>query len=68
MITGALVDITLTVIGLVCYALYESCDPIASGEIDRIDQLIPHTALNLFDGIPGITGLYFAAIASAALR
>lgn len=54
-------------IGLLIYAYYESCDPLTSGSIEKVDQIVPYFLLDLLGKYPGIPGLFVAAIFSAAL-
>ncbi|XP_052257342.1 sodium-coupled monocarboxylate transporter 1-like [Dreissena polymorpha] len=55
--------------GLVAYAyfLQKGCDPIASQQISNPNQIIPYLVTDLFAGVPGITGLFLAALCSASL-
>uniref|UniRef100_T1I4I4 Uncharacterized protein n=1 Tax=Rhodnius prolixus TaxID=13249 RepID=T1I4I4_RHOPR len=54
-------------VGISVYSLYHNCDPFLSKELDNIDQLIPHHVIKLDNKPPGLAGLYFAGILSAAL-
>ena len=46
---------------------YSGCDPVLSGEIVRADSLVALTVRRLFKGIPGLTGLFIAAIFSSTM-
>ncbi|XP_052783067.1 sodium-coupled monocarboxylate transporter 2-like [Mya arenaria] len=54
--------------GLVIFAYYTSkgCDIYNSGVINNINQLVPYTVLELFGDLPGLPGLFIAALSSAA--
>ena len=43
--------------GVAIYAYYSSigCDPLASGRIDNVNQLIPLTVIDLFSSLPGLS-------------
>ena len=49
------------------YFTEKGCDPLASGEVPNINQLIPFTVMELFDSVPGLPGLFIAALAAASL-
>ncbi|KAH3892684.1 hypothetical protein DPMN_016809 [Dreissena polymorpha] len=55
--------------GLVAYAYFsqKGCDPIALQHISNPNQIIPYLVTDLFAGVPGITGLFLAALCSASL-
>lgn len=53
--------------GLIIYTLYESCDPVASGKIEKLDQILPLFVMEVASKIPGLPGLFIAGIFSAAL-
>nr|XP_039257386.1 sodium-coupled monocarboxylate transporter 1-like [Styela clava] len=61
--------ITITSVGngLIMYAFYEGCDPVKSGKIESIDQGISYMTLEIFQSIPGMTGLFISSIFSASL-
>lgn len=67
MVGGSLLSFGLAGIGLVIFAIFESCDPVFSGRIQSIDQVVPFTAAYLLGNTPGLMGLYIATIFSAAL-
>lgn len=68
MVGGSFIQFAYIGVGLVAYALFETCDPVKSGKIQSIDQIVPYTVIYLLSDIPGLTGLYVAAISSATLR
>lgn len=53
--------------GLIMYAKYQECDPVASGKIQKIDQILPYFVMDVASKIPGLPGLFIAGIFSAAL-
>ncbi|KAF4522374.1 hypothetical protein B566_EDAN012231, partial [Ephemera danica] len=53
--------------GLLIYASYQDCDPLTSGRIREPDQLLPLYVLDVAGHIPGLSGLFFAGVFSAAL-
>lgn len=53
--------------GLLIYARYEICDPITTGMIDQVDQILPYYVMDIAAKIPGLPGLFIAGIFSAAL-
>lgn len=54
-------------IGLVIYHQYETCDPLVSGRIEKVDQILPYFIVNVANKVPGLPGLFVAGIFSAAL-
>ncbi|XP_071119283.1 sodium-coupled monocarboxylate transporter 1-like [Haliotis cracherodii] len=61
---------TLCVIGgLVAYGYYDfkRCDPVASNQIDKGDQVLPFMTIDIFRNLPGMPGLFLAALYSASL-
>ncbi|XP_039249056.2 sodium-coupled monocarboxylate transporter 1-like [Styela clava] len=53
--------------GLVLYAYYEGCDPVLSGLVEKSDQAIPRLALELFQDMPGMIGMFVSAAFSGTL-
>lgn len=53
--------------GLIIYTKYESCDPVQSGQIEKIDQILPLFVMDVAAKVPGLPGLFIAGIFSAAL-
>lgn len=69
MAIGTIFTTTLTtLIGLVLYAKYYDCDPVASHQIDNINQLVTHFVLDLANQIPGLNGVFIAGVFAAGLR
>ncbi|XP_017868992.1 PREDICTED: sodium-coupled monocarboxylate transporter 2-like, partial [Drosophila arizonae] len=54
-------------VGLVCYAVYYDCDPMATGLAGRRDQLVPLLVMRVLGVVPGLPGLFVSAVFSAAL-
>ncbi|XP_067679756.1 sodium-coupled monocarboxylate transporter 2-like [Haliotis asinina] len=55
--------------GLVAYSYYDykRCDPIASNQIDNINQVLPFLTIEIFRNLPGMAGVFLAALYSASL-
>ena len=54
--------------GLVAYAVYKDCDPLTSGKIAKPDQILPYLVKEKLRSIPGVVGLFIAAVYSGVLR
>ncbi|GAB0086784.1 hypothetical protein DMENIID0001_009630 [Sergentomyia squamirostris] len=54
-------------IGLIAYAAYEYCDPSSLGIVRKVDQIIPYFVMDIGSAIPGLPGLFIAAIFSSAM-
>lgn len=46
--------------GLMAFAHYEHCDPMKSGQIDAIDQLMPFYVMDNFGEIKFFVGIFVA--------
>ena len=55
--------------GVSIFAYYSStgCDPLASGKIRNINEIVPYAVLDLFGTMPGFPGLFIASLSSATL-
>ncbi|KAL7643094.1 UNVERIFIED_CONTAM: hypothetical protein RMT77_006384 [Armadillidium vulgare] len=53
--------------GLVIYATYAGCDPMTLGKIKKKDEIITYYVMDKLSLIPGLPGLFVAAIIGAAL-
>ncbi|KAG0729411.1 Sodium-coupled monocarboxylate transporter 1 [Chionoecetes opilio] len=53
--------------GMVAYAVYSTCDPLTSGKIKKADQIIPFLVTDKLGHIPGVSGLFMAAVYGAVL-
>lgn len=54
--------------GLVAYAAYVDCDPLASKRIEKADQIVPFLVADKLGQFPGMAGLFVAAVYGAVLR
>lgn len=64
---NATITFSSVIVGISVYSLYYKCDPILSEELNNVDQVMPHHVIKLDNKPPGLAGLYFAGILSAAL-
>ncbi|GFT15381.1 sodium-coupled monocarboxylate transporter 2 [Nephila pilipes] len=58
------------VLGLVLYAIFDTCDPVADEihtGVSKYDQIVPYYIITRFSSIPGLTGLCVAGIFSGSL-
>jgi len=62
-----ILDTALYYLGLVIYTRYKDCDPIETGLVKKIDQLVPLFVMDTLGGLPGIPGLLVAGLYSASL-
>ncbi|XP_047470463.1 sodium-coupled monocarboxylate transporter 1-like [Penaeus chinensis] len=53
--------------GLVAYAAYEDCDPLSNGQIEKPDQILAFLVADKLHHLPGMTGVFVAAVAGAVL-
>lgn len=53
--------------GIMIFAKYEDCDPLKSGQIQEIDQLVPHYVMESFHEFKGFVGIFVAGIFAASL-
>ncbi|XP_068906693.1 sodium-coupled monocarboxylate transporter 2-like [Tenebrio molitor] len=66
-ISIALLATFCVAIGLLMYAEYGDCDPVLDHKITKYDQMVPYYIMDVAKHIPGVSGLFMAAIYSAAL-
>lgn len=65
--------VTLNIIAATCglfvfaYYVDKGCDPLESKEITNPNQIIVHLISELFQTVPGLSGLFLAALTSACL-
>ncbi|KAF7634694.1 hypothetical protein Mgra_00005842 [Meloidogyne graminicola] len=57
----------ITYIGFLMVAFFQGCDPVGLKDVQTIDQLTILMANRIFEGIPGLPGLFLATIFSATL-
>ncbi|XP_073324802.1 sodium-coupled monocarboxylate transporter 1 [Pagrus major] len=53
--------------GLTMFSIYKNCDPLANGDVDTPDQLLPYLVMDILAVYPGIPGLFVAAAYSGTL-
>ncbi|RXG72753.1 Sodium-coupled monocarboxylate transporter 2 [Armadillidium vulgare] len=53
--------------GLVAYANYAGCDPMALGIIKRKEQIIPYFVMDKLSFIPGLPGIFVATLVGGSL-
>ncbi|RXG61361.1 Sodium-coupled monocarboxylate transporter 1 [Armadillidium vulgare] len=53
--------------GLVAYAAYADCDPLATKQIQKADQIVPFLVADKLKHLPGMAGLFVAAIYGGVL-
>lgn len=53
--------------GIVAYATYSDCDPLTSGRIEKPDQILPYLVLDKLSYLPGLAGLFVAAVYGGVL-
>ncbi|XP_058984481.1 sodium-coupled monocarboxylate transporter 1 isoform X4 [Musca domestica] len=54
-------------VGLLAFATFHDCDPIATGLCHSRDQLVPVLVMNVLGQFPGMPGLFVSGVFSAAL-
>ncbi|KAG8247926.1 hypothetical protein J6590_051226 [Homalodisca vitripennis] len=54
-------------LGLILYARYHQCDPVAAGVIRKANQMVPLYVMEVGRDYPGIAGLFMSGVMSAAL-
>ncbi|KAF6027668.1 hypothetical protein EB796_014024 [Bugula neritina] len=60
-------QIICAAIGLVAFTYYKTCDPVASGVIFSKDQIQPLFTMEIFQNLPGLSGLLMSSVFSASL-
>ncbi|XP_052776428.1 sodium-coupled monocarboxylate transporter 1-like [Mya arenaria] len=67
-LVGLILIVTLTcMIGVVIYAVYQSCHPVTAGLINRSDQLLPLFVMDTLGKVPGLAGVFIACVFSGGL-
>ncbi|KAK7497133.1 hypothetical protein BaRGS_00011663 [Batillaria attramentaria] len=65
---GMFIIITLcSLMGLVLYARYAECDPLADKQINNPNQLLPYFVVDVLGHLEGMSGLFVASLFSGAL-
>ncbi|XP_050713241.1 sodium-coupled monocarboxylate transporter 2-like isoform X2 [Eriocheir sinensis] len=54
-------------VGLVAYATYKDCDPITSGRVQKPDQILPYLVMEKLTRMPGLPGVFVAAVYGGVL-
>ncbi|XP_064211465.1 sodium-coupled monocarboxylate transporter 1-like [Tribolium castaneum] len=62
-----LMIVTYVSLGLTMYARYANCDPYKAGFIESPDQLLPYFVLDMGKRVPGVTGIFIAAMFCSSL-
>jgi sodium-coupled monocarboxylate transporter 8/12 len=61
--------VTLSVfLGLTVYATYADCDPLSTHKITKNDEIVSYYIMDISGNIPCLSGLFMAAMVSAAIR
>lgn len=55
-------------LGLVMYTFYADCDPMQSGQLSQISQLVPQFVRDIVGQIGGMRGLFVSSLICASLR
>ncbi|XP_014291035.1 sodium-coupled monocarboxylate transporter 2 [Halyomorpha halys] len=53
--------------GLIVFTHFEKCDPLATGVIEKPDQILSYFIIHVFRDVRGLAGVFFAGLVSAAL-
>uniref|UniRef100_A0A8C4TIX0 Solute carrier family 5 member 12 n=1 Tax=Erpetoichthys calabaricus TaxID=27687 RepID=A0A8C4TIX0_ERPCA len=53
--------------GLIMYAYYMNCDPLAAGFVSAPDQIMPYFVMEVLGNLPGLPGLFVACAFSGTL-
>ena len=54
--------------GYLMFKYFEGCDPLASGKIEKKNEMVVYLVVELFKNKPGVPGLFVAAAYSGMLR
>ncbi|KAL1487385.1 hypothetical protein MTO96_008009 [Rhipicephalus appendiculatus] len=69
-VTGTLLLVcvyaTMLSMGVALTIWFRGCDPLLSGAVDRVDQILPHYINTRLVQVPGFVGLYLAGVVCAA--
>ncbi|XP_071811310.1 sodium-coupled monocarboxylate transporter 1-like [Apostichopus japonicus] len=64
--TGVMQILAVTA-GMTIFAYYCKCDPLTSGHINRPDQIVPYFIMDVFQSVPGMSGLVISGAFCASL-
>ncbi|XP_064550482.1 sodium-coupled monocarboxylate transporter 2 [Drosophila montana] len=53
--------------GIVMYARYHDCDPIAQGLVSKLDKMVPYFVQDIMGHLTGMPGVFISCVFSAAL-
>jgi sodium-coupled monocarboxylate transporter 8/12 len=53
--------------GIIAYCVYYDCDLITSKRITKGEEILPRMVMDLLSDLPGLSGLFVAAVYSATL-
>lgn len=56
-----------TFMGLIVYAKYHDCDPLAAKQVEKSGQLMPFYIMDVAQDYPGLAGLFLAGVVCTAL-
>lgn len=65
--TAAICQFLLAYLSLLAYAEFANCDPLRSGKVTNMNQILPFYVMETFQQYSGLPGLYFAGLLSATL-
>ncbi|KAK4876936.1 hypothetical protein RN001_009442 [Aquatica leii] len=57
----------VTFTGIMMYSRYANCDPLTTGQISHVDQVLPFFVMDIGRNVPGLSGIFVAGIFAAAL-
>lgn len=63
-----IVMLIMMLTGVALYAVYAECDPVKSGKMLKLDQMVTTFVVEQLSNIPGSLGLFTAAMFSGSLR
>uniref|UniRef100_A0A914HJ04 Sodium/solute symporter n=1 Tax=Globodera rostochiensis TaxID=31243 RepID=A0A914HJ04_GLORO len=61
------IQLMIGYIGLLMVAYFDKCNPLALAEVKTVDQVTILMASRIFEGVPGLPGMFLATIFSATL-
>ncbi|EEC01087.1 sodium/solute symporter, putative, partial [Ixodes scapularis] len=62
----SLFHLSLTGMGMLLIYWFRDCDPLLSGSIKKLEQILPFYVKEHFADFPGFSGLFLAGVVSAA--
>ena len=63
-----LLQVLSAITGCAMFAYFETCDPVSSGALTKVDQTVAYLVVQVFEDAPGMAGLFVAAAYSGMLR